>query len=101
VFGWLFRRPLNREQAIAVATDFLAANGCCVVPTKADADLAGNAIPYVFKSATIPGRRWYVEFVRVRPPGVVGSHDVLVVYVWADTGLVTFDAYEGVHDPHP
>jgi len=38
VFGWLFHKTLTREQAIAIATEFLAANGCRVVATKAEAD---------------------------------------------------------------
>lgn len=99
MFGWLFRKRLAREQAIALATEFLAANDCRVVASAAEADLEGDHIPVVFASASIPGRRWYVEFVRVRPPGVISTRNAITVYVWADTGLVTFDPFEGWESP--
>jgi hypothetical protein len=95
LLGWLFHRALTREQAIAKATVFLAANGCRVVPTAADADFTGDPISVVFRSASIPGRRWYVEFERVFPVRVICSHPEVIVYVWAETGLVTCDHFEG------
>jgi hypothetical protein len=95
LFRWLFHRPLTRGQAIAKATDFLAANGYCVVPTAVDADFTGDAIAVMFRSATIPGRRWYIRFERVFPAGVSCTHADVTVYVWAETGLVTFDHLEG------
>jgi hypothetical protein len=78
-----------------MATELLAASGCRVVATEAEADFDGDAIPMMFVSATIPGRRWYVEFERVLPPGLWCSHTRTTVYVWADSGRVTFDHFEG------
>ena len=95
MLGRLFRKPVTRERAITIATEFLTANGCRVVLTAADADFAGDGIPVVFESASIPGRRWYVEFERVLPPNMASSNTSLTVYVWADTGRVTFDHFEG------
>lgn len=95
MLGWLFRKSVTRERAIALATAFLAANGCRVIPTPADAGSAGDDIPVVFDSASMPGRRWYVEFERVMPPGLWRSHMRVTVYVWADTELVSFDPFEG------
>ncbi|QJW98585.1 hypothetical protein [Frigoriglobus tundricola] len=95
MLGWLFRRPVNRGRAIALATAFLATNDCRVVATEAEVDWAGDYIPVVFSSASLPGRRWYVEFVRVVPAGVCMSNTHITVYVWADSGRVTFDHFEG------
>jgi hypothetical protein len=92
---WLFRSLVSRERAIAIATELLAANGCRVVAAEADVDWAGDYIPYVFSSASKPGRRWYVEFVRVVPPNMWMSNTHLTVYVWADTSHATFDHFEG------
>lgn|GEM_PF-3763441 len=94
MLGWLFRRPVTRERAIALAIAFLAANDCRIVTTETEVDWAGNYIPVVFSSASLPGRRWYVEFVRVMPPGVSMSNTHITVYVWAATGRVTFDHFE-------
>jgi hypothetical protein len=95
VFGWLFRKSLSRERAIALAVEHLTAHGCCVAASAPDADVYGDAIPYLFVSATKPGSRWYVEFERVLPKGAWHSRTNLTVYVWADTGLVTFDPFAG------
>jgi hypothetical protein len=95
VFAWLFRKRLTRERAIAIATQFLADHGCCVVPTEAAADFSGDDIPVVFRSASIPGRRWFVEFERVFPAGLYCSHPDMTVFVWADTGRATFDPFDG------
>ena len=93
---WLFRRAVNRERAVAIATEFLAVNGCRVVATEAEVDWTEDYIPMLFQSASIPGRRWYVEFERVMPPGVAWmSNAHTTVYVWADTGHATFDHFEG------
>ncbi len=96
MLGWLFRKPVTRARAITLATEFLATNGCQVVPTAADAGMAGDSIPVVFDSVSKPGRRWYVEFERVSPAGLYRSQPRVTVYVWEDTGLVTFDPFEGL-----
>jgi hypothetical protein len=85
---------VTRERAVAIATELLAANSCRVVDSEADVDWAGDFIPMLFQSASIPGRRWYVEFVRVMPAGVWTSNPLTTVYVWADNGHATFDHFE-------
>lgn len=95
VLDRLFRKSVSRERAITLATEFLAANGCRVVSTAADAHLAADDIPVVFDSVSKPGRRWYVEFERVMPPGVSCTHTGVSVYIWEDTGQITFDHFAG------
>lgn len=95
VLRWLFRRSVTRERAVAIATDLLAANGCRVFATEAEVIWGGDYIPMLFKSVSIPGRRWYVNFERVMPPGVWTSNAHTTVYVWADSGHATFAHFEG------
>lgn len=91
---WLFRRPVTREEAIARATELLSADGCRVIAPDAEVDWSEEAIPLRFLTANIPGRRWLIEFERLTPPGMWRSHTRTTVYVWADTGRATFDAFE-------
>jgi len=95
MFGWLFRKMVTREEAVIMATEFLAANGCRVIASEADADMAGDDIPVMFVTAHVPGRRWYVEFEEVHPPGMWKSNTRIIVYIWANTGRITFDHFEG------
>mgnify|MGYP007080329107 CR=1 FL=1 len=70
-----------------MATEFLAANGCRVIASEADADMAGDDIPVMFVTAHVPGRRWSVEFEEVHPPGMWKSNTRIIVYIWANKDI--------------
>src|SRR4051812_13958448 len=98
MLGWLFKRTLDRDEAIAAATAFLETDGCRVVTGKYDKCDCGpprgvsldDRVTYLLLSAELPGKRWYVKFRRVLPPGWWFSHQNLELWVHSETGVVEF-----------
>jgi hypothetical protein len=88
MLGWLFRKPINREEAIAIASKFLAANGCVVYP---NAESAGEEWGVIVAGAEMGGKRWRVYF-RYLELGRLPSGTVVTVH--ATTGEARFDAPE-------
>lgn len=82
MFRWLFRRPITRQEAVAIASQFVESLGYHVFPTH---EAAGTEFGVVVEQVELGSQRWKVWFVR-HTPGMIVTPGEFWVWVHADTG---------------
>jgi hypothetical protein len=73
MFGWLFRRPLRRDEVIRIATDFAVAEWKRHTADWPDEQRFDNR--YVLGGVSLGVKYWFIEFSRLHPVGLISTSD--------------------------